>query len=161
LLTLPGCAALDVPIGPWSALAGDAGARNAEFLALRSSYCLPTPAEVGSPVFPGSEVFWITWSKRAPHCDAPEQAGGERFELILVTAAEMGEVLAWYQARLPGFARYPAPDGVILLQGEGRDFLWERDLGRLPVPYVLIAGLREAWRKIGYRTSIDLGRPDP
>jgi len=54
-----------------------------------------------------------------------------------------------------------AADGVILLQGEGRDFLWERDLARLPLPYVLITGLGDAWKKTGYRTSIDLGRPGP
>ena len=161
LLTLPGCVALDFPIGPWSALAGDADAGNAEFIALRSSYCLPRPSEIGSPVYPGSEVFWITWAKRALHCDAPEPPGGERFELILVSEAAPEQVLAWYLARMPGFARYPAADGVILLQGEGRDFLWERDLARLPLPYVLITGLGDAWKKIGYRTSIDLGRPGP
>ena len=161
LLTLPGCVALDFPIGPWSALAGDADAGNAEFIALRSSYCLPRPSEIGSPVYPGSEVFWITWAKRALHCDTAEQPGGERFELILVSAAAPQQIVAWYLARMPGFARYPAADGVILLQGEGRDFLWERDLARLPLPYVLITGLGDAWKKTGYRTSIDLGRPGP
>jgi hypothetical protein len=161
LLALPGCAALDFPIGPWSGLAPDGNSDNAEFIALRGSYCLPRPSEIGSPVFPGAEVFWISWSKRVPHCDAKEQPGGERFELILVSDAEPEKVVAWYLARLPGFARYPAADGVVLLPGAGRDFLWERDLSRLPVPYVLIAGLGDAWRKIGYRTSIDIGRPDP
>lgn len=161
MLALSGCAALDFPIGPWSALAGGDAAGNAEFDALRSGYCLPRPAEIGSPVYPDAEVFWIGWSKRVPHCDAPEQAGGERFELILVSAAAPEQVLAWYRERMPDFAPYPAADGVILLQGAGRDFLWQRDLASLPLPYVLVTGLGEAWKKIGYRTSIDLGRPGP
>jgi hypothetical protein len=160
ILVLFGCATADGPIGPWSRVpTGGPGEGKSEFASMRAGYCVPRVSEVERPIFPGAELAWVEWPKKAPQCGPAAPPGGGRLELILVTAAPQDEVVQWYASRLAGFNRYAAGNSVIFVKGEPADFSLERDAGR--VPYVWIGDPGERWTRLGYRTSIDIGQPAP